>query len=134
MLPTNQFTGVGAAAGNPIQGPFSNPLVCVETNQAYLIIDEDVWLRDAIASLATGAALAQQHFYIIAVGDAQHRIGIIYSTQVPPNSNLRTVPRVFLKRGTFLYVIEGQLSGVAEAGVLILHWSKEKPALRQGTA
>lgn len=134
MLPTNQFVLTGAAAGGVIAGPFTNPEICIETNQPYLIVDEDVWLRDCIMSLATGAALAQQHFLVMAVGDAQHRLALIYSTQTPPNSNLRTVPRVFLKKGTFLYVFDGQLSGAAEAGVVIFHWSKEKPALRQGTA
>jgi hypothetical protein len=134
VLPTNQVTVTGAAAGNPVQGPFSNPEIFVETNQTFLVIDEDVWLRDAIASLASGAALAQQHFYKLCVGDINHALVTIYSTQIPPNSNLRTVPRVFLKKGTIIYVIDGQLSGAAEASILVLHWSKEKPALRQGTA
>src|SRR5579864_3970008 len=100
MLPTNQFVITGAAAGGVIAGPFTNPEICLETNQAYLIIDEDVWLRDAIGSLATGAAFAQAHFIVLAVGDSQHRVALLYSTQIPPNSNLRTVPRLFFRKGT----------------------------------
>jgi len=129
MLPQAIFNDAGTAAvGTVFGGAYSGPDTDQQTNLAFLDITEDVWLTDAIVSLASGAAPAQQHAFLISANDLQNVIGHIFSTQVPPNSNLRVVPRFFFKRGTRIFIRGVQLSGAQEATVLVLTWSKEKPS------
>lgn len=108
-------------------GPFTGPDTCEETGNAFLTLDRDVQLKDAISALTDGSAPAQQHAYLISVGDTQNVVGIIRSTQTPPNSNLRSVPPLKFKKGETIYVRGVQLSepgtAAAEATVLTLAWA-----------
>jgi hypothetical protein len=128
MLPQAIFADAGTAAvGTIFGGAYSGPDVDAQTNLAFLDVSEDVWLRDAIAQLASGAAPAQQHVYLVSANDLANVVGHIFSTQVPPNSNLRVVPRFHFARGTRLFIRGVQISGAQEATQLVLTWSKEKP-------
>jgi hypothetical protein len=128
MLPQTIFADAGTASvGTLFGGPYSGPDTDQQTNLAFLDISEDVWLRDAIVQLSSGAAPTQQHVFLVSLNDLQTVIGHIFSTQVPPNSNLRVVPRFFFRKGTRLFIRGVQISGSQEATQLVLTWSKEKP-------
>lgn len=124
MQPQSKFTDAGTATvGTEFGGPYAGPDTDVITNLAFLDFDKDVTLNDAIAQLAAGTAPAQQHAYLISVGDVQNVIAVLYSTQMPPNSNLRVVPGLKFKKGERLFVRGAQLSGAQEATQLVLVWA-----------
>ena len=130
MQPQSIFNDAGTASvGTVFGGPYAGPDADQITNLTFLDIDRDVTLYDAVAQLATGAAPAQQHAYLISVGDVQNVVGVIFSTQVPPNSNLRRPPSLKFKAGQRVFVRGAQLSGAIEATQLILLWAK--PAIGQ---
>jgi hypothetical protein len=58
------------------------------------------------------------------VGNVQNVVAVLYSTQIPPNSLYRTVPRLVFNAGDTLYIRGVQLSEAstpaAEATNLIL--------------
>lgn len=125
MQPQSIFTDPGVATvGTIFGGPFAGPLTDQLTGLTFLDVDRNVTLYDAIASLATGAAFAQAHAYLIGVGDVQNVVGVIKSTQVPPNSNLRRPPSLKFSKGQRIFVRSVQLSGAIEAGELTLLWAK----------
>ena len=128
MLPQNSFNDAGSASQGTIYGgPFVGPDVVQETGLTFLVMDKDVTLKDAIAQLANGAAPGQSHAYLISVGDLQNVIAVLYSTQLPPNSQYRHVPPLNFKKGETVYVRGVQLSeastAAAEATVLVLSWA-----------
>jgi hypothetical protein len=125
MLPQATFTDTGeVGTGNTIYGgPYTGPDTVLESGLSFLDITEDVILADAICQLATGAAPANQHGFLISVNDVTAVVGQLYSTQIPPNSNLRTAPRYKFKRGDRVFIRGVQLSGgSAEATQLILQF------------
>jgi len=131
MQPQTVWTDPGVATvGTIFGGPFAGPLTDQTTGLTFLDVDRNVTLYDAVASLATGAAFAQQHAYLVSVGDVQNVVGVILSTQVPPNSNLRRPPSLKFSAGQRVFVRSVQLSGAIEAGQLLMLWAK--PAI--GTA
>jgi len=133
MQPQSLFTDPGVATvGTVFGGPYAGPLTDQITNLTFLDIDKDVQMNDAIVQLSTGAAPAQQHAYLIAVGDVQNVIGVIFSTQTPPNSNLRKVPGFKFPAGTRLFVRSVQLSGAQEAVQLLLIWARPASGLFGG--
>jgi hypothetical protein len=124
MLPQATFSDSGnATAGTVYGGPYTGPDTVMETNLSFLDVTENVKIRDAIAQLVSGAAPAQQHAYLVSVGDVTNVVGVIYSTQIPPNSNLRTPPPLKFAKGERVFVRGCQLSGSsAEATQLVLSW------------
>ena len=128
MLPQNTFNDAGSAtAGTIYGGPFIGPDTCQENGLTFLVIDRDVTLKDAIAQLGNGANPGQSHAYLISVGDVQNVVAVLYSTQLPPNSQYRHVPPVKFKKGETIYIRGVQLSeastAAAEATVLVLSWA-----------
>ena len=128
MLPQNSVNDPGnATVGTIYGGPFTGPDTVQETNETFLVIDRDVTLKDAIAQLSTGAAPGQAHAYLISVGDLQHVVAVLQSTQLPPNSQYRHVPPLKFSKGETIYVRGVQLSeastAAAEATVLVLSWA-----------
>lgn len=128
MLPQNTINDAGSASvGTIYGGPFIGPDTFQETNQAFLVFDRDVTLKDAIAQLSDGSAPTQGHAYLLAVGDVNNVVAALQSTQLPPNSQYRHVPPLKFKKGETLYVRGVQLSeastAAAEATVLVLSWA-----------
>ena len=128
MLPQNTFNDDGnASVGTIYGGPYSGPDTCQETNQSFLIFDRDVTLHDSIAMLSDGSAPSQSHAYALAVGDVNNVVAVLYSAQLPPNSQYRSVPPLKFKKGETLYVRGIQLSeastAAAEATDLVLSWA-----------
>jgi len=128
MLPQNTINDDGnATVGTIYGGPYTGPDVFQETNLAFLVLDRDVTLKDAIAQLSDGSAPSQSHAYLLAVGDVNNSVVVLYSTQLPPNSQYRHVPPVKFKKGETLYIRGVQLSeastAAAEATVLVLSWA-----------
>lgn len=114
MLPQASISDPGyATAGTVYGGPYTGPDTFLENGLTFLDITEPVVLKDAIASLADGTAPTNQHAYLIAKNDVSNVIAVIYSTQVPPNSNLRSVPGLKFVKGDKLYIRAVQLSGTA---------------------
>lgn len=128
MLPQNTFNDDGSASEGTIYGgPFTGPDTCQESNNTFLVFDRDVTLKDAIVMLSSGAAPGQAHAFALAVGDVNNVVGVLYSAQLPPNSQYRHVPPLKFKKGETLYVRGIQLSeastAAAEATVLVLSWA-----------
>lgn len=128
MLPQSTINDAGSVSiGTIYGGPFIGPDVFQETNQAFLVLDRDVTLKDAIAQLSDGSAPSQGHAYLLAVGDVNNVVAVLQSTQLPPNSQYRHVPPLKFKKGETLYVRGVQLSeastAAAEATVLVLSWA-----------
>ena len=127
MQPQSIFNDAGTAApGTIFGGAYSGPDTDQITNLAFLDIDRDsVTLQDAVSSLTSGAAPAQQHAYLISVGDVQNVVGVLLSIQIPPNSNLRRPPALKFTKGQRIFIRGVQLSGAAaEATQLLLLWAK----------
>ena len=127
-MPQNTFNDAGSAtAGTIYGGPFIGPDTCQENGLTFLVVDRDVTLKDAIAQLGSGANPGQSHAYLISVGDVQNVVAVLYSTQLPPNSQYRHVPPVKFKKGETIYIRGVQLSeattAAAEATVLVLSWA-----------
>lgn len=121
MLPQATFSDAGTAAvGTVFGGAFSGPDVVQETNLAFLTIDTDCELDDAIAQTAAGANPAQAHAYLVALGNVQNVVAVIFSTQVLPTSVFRNPPHLRFKRGDIVFVRGVQLSGAQEATTFIL--------------
>jgi len=125
MLPQLTVSDPGSAtAGTPYGGPFTGPDQFLENGQTQFTFPRRVVLRDAIAQLANGQAPTQAHAYLLGIGNVQNVVAILYSTQIPPNSQYRVVPRILFNAGATLYVRGVQLSeastAAAEATNLIL--------------
>lgn len=128
MLPQNTFNDAGSASvGTIYGGPFVGPDTCQENGLSFLVLDRDVTLKDAIAQLSSGAAPDQSHAYLVSIGDLQNVVAVLYSTQMPPNSQYRHVPPMQFKKGETMYIRGVQLSeastAAAEATVLVLSWA-----------
>lgn len=128
MLPQNTFNDPGSAtAGTLFGGPYTGPDVCQETNEAFLVLDKDVTLHDAIAMDTGGQAPSQSHAYAISVGDVSNVVAYLYSSQIPPLSQYRSVPALHFKKGEVLYIRGIQLSeastAAAEPTILVLSWA-----------
>ncbi|MEM4067328.1 MAG: hypothetical protein QXV17_10775 [Candidatus Micrarchaeaceae archaeon] len=128
MLPSNTIVDAGSStAGTIYGGPFTGPDTVLETNLQFLNIDKDVVLQDAIAQLSNGTAPTQAHAYLISVGNLQNVVAILYSTQLPPNSQYRKVPKLLFKAGQTVFFRAVQLSeastAAAEATQLVLMWA-----------
>lgn len=128
MLPQNTFNDAGSStAGTIYGGPFVGPDTCQENGLSFLTLDKDVTLKDAISQLGDGSNPAQSHAYMISVGDVQNVIAVLYSTQLPPNSQFRHVPQLKFSKGETIYIRSVQLSeattAAAEATVLVLSWA-----------
>jgi len=125
LQPISRFSDAGTATVGPeTAGPYAGPDVDNVTGLAFLDIDKPTTLNDAIAQLAAGTAPAQQHAYLLSVGDVQSVVAVLYSTQIPPNSNLRVVPGLKFVKGERLFVRGVQFSGAQEATQLLLVWAK----------
>lgn len=126
MQPQSIFNDAGTATpGTVFGGAFTGPDTDQITNLAFLDLDKAVTLYDAVAQLASGAAPANQHAYLLSVGDVQNVVAVLFSTQIPPNSNLRRPPALKFPQGARLFIRGVQLSGAAaEATQLILLWAK----------
>jgi hypothetical protein len=127
MLPMNTVNDDGnATAGTITGGPYTGPDVFQENGQTFLVVNESITLKDAIAQLTSGSAPTQAHAYAIAVNEVSNVIAYLYSTQLPPNSQYRVVPHLKFKQGEIIYVRGIQLSEAstpaAEATQLILMW------------
>jgi len=125
MLPQLTVSDPGSAtAGTPPGGPYTGPDQFLENGQTQFTFPRRVALRDAIAQLSNGSAPTQAHAYLLSVGSLQNVVAILYSTQIPPNSQYRTVPHLLFNSGATLYVRGVQLSeastAAAEATNLIL--------------
>jgi len=125
MLPQLTILDPGSAtAGTVYGGPFTGPDMILENGETSFTFPRRVALRDAIAQLLDGSAPTQAHAYLLAIGNLQNVIAILYSTQIPPNSLYRTVPHIIFNPGAKLYVRGVQLSeastAAAEATNLIL--------------
>lgn len=128
LLPQNLINDAGSSsAGSVYGGPFTGPDSFQETGLTFLIFDRDVTLKDAISQLGGGGAPTQQHAYLLSVGDTQNVVGVLYSTQLPPNSQFRHVVPLSFKKGETLYIRAVQLSEAstpeAEATQLVLSWA-----------
>jgi len=128
MLPQNSVNDDGnATAGTIYGGPYTGPDVIQETGNPFLILDKDVELKDAIAQMADGTAPTQSHAYLISVNDVSNVVAVLYSTQIPPNSQFRHVPAIRFKKGETLYIRGVQLSeastAAAEPTTLVLSWA-----------
>ena len=128
MLPQNTFNDAGSAkAGTIYGGPFIGPDTCQENGLSFLVLDRDVTLKDAISQLSDGSNPTQSHAYLISVGDVQNVVAVVYSTQLPPNSQYRHVPPLAFKKGETLYIRGVQLSeastAAAEATVFVMSWA-----------
>lgn len=128
MLPQNTFNDAGSAsAGTIYGGPFIGPDQCQENGLTFLNIDRDVTLKDAISQLSNGADPTQAHAYLVSVGDVQNVVAILYSTQIPPNSQFRHVPPLNFKKGETIYIRGVQLSeastAAAEPTVFVMSWA-----------
>lgn len=128
MLPQNTFNDNGSAtAGTVYGGPFVGPDTCQESNNPFLVLDRDVTLKDAISMLSDGSSPGQSHGYLISVGDTSNVVAVLYSSQIPPATQYRSVPPLKFKKGETLYVRGVQLSeastAAAEATVLVLSWA-----------
>lgn len=127
MLPEAVASDPGTAAvGTIFGGPFSGPLTFQETNLAFLNITEEVELADVIASLATGAAPAQQHALKFAVDSVQNVVGIQFSTQALPTVPQRVHPPLVFHKGQVLFLVGVQLSGAIEAIQWTILWKRPK--------
>jgi hypothetical protein len=125
MQPISRLSDAGTATvGTETAGPYAGPDTDNVTGLTFIDIDKDTTLNDAIAQLAAGTAPAQQHGYLISVGDVQNVVAVLYSTQMPPNSNLRVVPGVKFKKGERVFIRGVQFSGAQEATQLLLIWAK----------
>lgn len=124
MLPQATLNSAGSAtAGTIYGGAFEGPLTVQETNLTFIRLTRPVTLRDAIAGSSTGAAAAQGHAYLIAVGNVQNVVGILFADALAPTSVVRHVTPFKFPAGVDLFVRAVQLSGVAaEATVLKLFW------------
>jgi len=125
MLPQLTVSDPGSAtAGTPYGGPYTGPDQFLENGQTQFTFPRRVALRDAIAQLSNGSAPTQAHAYLLGVGNVQNVVAILYSTQIPPNSQYRSVPHLLFNAGATLYVRGVQLSeastAAAEATNLIL--------------
>jgi len=125
MLPQLTLSDPGSAtAGTPYGGPFTGPDQILENGETSFTFPRRVVLKDAIAQLPNGQAPTQAHAYLLAVGTVQNVVAILYSTQIPPNSQYRSVPHIIFNAGAKLYVRGVQLSEAstpaAEATNLIL--------------
>jgi hypothetical protein len=125
LQPVSRFSDAGTATvGTETAGPYAGPDTDNVTGLSFLDFDKDTTLNDAVAQLAAGTAPAQQHAYLVSVGDVQNVVAVLYSTQIPPNSNLRIVPGLKFKKGERLFIRGVQFSGAQEATQLLLVWAK----------
>lgn len=125
MLPQATFSSAGTATpGTVFGGAFEGPLTVQETNLTFLRVTRNVKLKDAVASTSAGAALAQNHAYLISVDTVQNVIAVLFQTHIQPGSAMRQVPPLMIPAGTDLFVRAVQLSGgAAEASTLVLFWA-----------
>lgn len=124
MLPQSSMNSLGSATpGTIFGGAFEGPLTINETNLTFIRTTRPVSLKDAIAGLATGAAAAQGHAYLISVGNVQNVVGILFAAQLAPTSVVRHVTPFKFPAGVDLFIRAVQLTGVAaEATTLTLFW------------
>lgn len=113
-----------ATPGVPLSGPYttSTPLTINELGLQELFVDEDVYLADAICD-NNGAVPTQKHALVIYIDDLTKVAAIIYSTQVPPNSQQRTVPAFAVGAGHRLYFKAVQLSEPSTAAAEAVTWT-----------
>ena len=125
MLPQATASDAGTATPGTIYGgAFTGPDSFLETNQTFLTIARNVVLKDAIAQLSSGGAPSNAHAYLISVGNLQNVIAVLYSTQLPPNSQFRHVPPLRFNQGDIVFVRGVQLAGTAaEATQLVLSFA-----------
>ena len=129
MLPQSSINDAGnATAGTPYGGPFTGPDTFQENGLTFLDVDRDVVLGDAVAFLqGSASAPAQNHAYLLAVGNVQNVILVMYSNQLNPANNQRVVPKIKISKGQVVYIRAVQLTeaatAAAEATTLVLKWN-----------
>ncbi len=124
MLPTVHFSDPGSGtAGTIYGGAFLGPDTCQETSLVFYDIDRDCTLQDAIAALATGAAPAQGHAYLLSIGDVNSVVHVFLAAELLPASVQRSVPAIKFMKGDRIFIRGVALTAVLEATVLTLRFA-----------
>lgn len=130
MLPTSSVNDDGnSTSGTVFAGPFTGPDTFQESNLTFLEITQPVTLEDAVAFLqGSSSAPSQNHAYLIAKGNIQNVVAVLYSNQLNPANTQRLIPKgIKFAAGDRIFVRGVQLTeastAAAEATTLVIKWS-----------
>lgn len=125
VVAKGQIPAAGATPYNEAPDPdningLAGPLTVQETGQLFLRVSRPVKLVDGVASLVTGAALANGHALSLFIGNIGNRAVTIYSNMLAPGAAQRHPPAVTVPAGVDVYLQAYQLSG---AGAEVNQWT-----------